>query len=157
MSDLRPTEKLYYQDVLARKAEARVVRVEGMKVVLDRTIFYAEGGGQVGDIGRIGPVAIIDTQKQGGQLVIKPGLPQVNVGTEVVHLAAADVTGVLVPGDNVEIEIDDRGATSVPGVFAAGDCTTVPFKQIVVAMGAGSTAALSAFDHLIRSREAAAA
>ncbi len=49
-----------------------------------------------------------------------------------------------------EIVIDDRGATSLPGVFAAGDATTVPFKQIVIAMGAGSTAALSAFDHLIR-------
>jgi alkyl hydroperoxide reductase subunit F len=49
-----------------------------------------------------------------------------------------------------EVVIDDRGQTSVPGVFAAGDCTTVPFKQIVIAMGAGSTAALSAFDHLIR-------
>ncbi len=49
-----------------------------------------------------------------------------------------------------EIVIDDRGATSMPGVFAAGDCTTVPYKQIVIAMGAGSTAALSAFDHLIR-------
>ncbi|MCD9622899.1 alkyl hydroperoxide reductase subunit F [Rhabdothermincola salaria] len=50
-----------------------------------------------------------------------------------------------------EIVIDDRGQTSVEGVFAAGDCTTVPYKQIVIAMGAGSTAALSAFDHLIRS------
>ncbi|HZV38524.1 MAG TPA: alkyl hydroperoxide reductase subunit F [Pseudoxanthomonas sp.] len=49
-----------------------------------------------------------------------------------------------------EIVIDDRGHTSVPGVFAAGDATTEPFKQIVVAMGAGSTAALSAFDFLIR-------
>ena len=49
-----------------------------------------------------------------------------------------------------EIAIDDRGHTSVPGVFAAGDATTEPFKQIVVAMGAGSTAALSAFDFLIR-------
>jgi alkyl hydroperoxide reductase subunit F len=49
-----------------------------------------------------------------------------------------------------EIVIDDRGQTSVPGVFAAGDCTTVPFKQIVIAMGAGATAGLSAFDHLIR-------
>jgi alkyl hydroperoxide reductase subunit F len=49
-----------------------------------------------------------------------------------------------------EIVIDERGETSVPGVFAAGDCTTVPFKQIVIAMGAGSVAALSAFDHLIR-------
>jgi alkyl hydroperoxide reductase subunit F len=50
-----------------------------------------------------------------------------------------------------EIEIDAKGQTSVPGVFAAGDCTTVPFKQIIIAMGAGSTAALAAFDHLIRS------
>jgi len=49
-----------------------------------------------------------------------------------------------------EIEIDAKGQTSVPGVFAAGDCTTVPYKQIVIAMGAGATAALSAFDHLIR-------
>ncbi|PZU11938.1 alkyl hydroperoxide reductase subunit F [Sphingomonas sp.] len=49
-----------------------------------------------------------------------------------------------------EIEIDARGETSRPGIFAAGDCTTVPYKQIVIAMGAGSTAALSAFDYLIR-------
>jgi len=49
-----------------------------------------------------------------------------------------------------EIEIDHRGETSRPGIFAAGDCTTVPFKQIVIAMGAGSTAALSAFDYMIR-------
>jgi alkyl hydroperoxide reductase subunit F len=49
-----------------------------------------------------------------------------------------------------EIIIDERGQTSLPGVFAAGDATTVPYKQIVIAMGAGSTAALSAFDHLIR-------
>jgi len=49
-----------------------------------------------------------------------------------------------------EIVIDPKGHTNVPGVFAAGDCTTVPYKQIVIAAGAGATAALSAFDHLIR-------
>ncbi|MGY1410004.1 MULTISPECIES: alkyl hydroperoxide reductase subunit F [unclassified Luteimonas] len=49
-----------------------------------------------------------------------------------------------------EILVDDRGQTNVPGVFAAGDCTTVPYKQIVIAMGEGSKAALAAFDHLIR-------
>ena len=49
-----------------------------------------------------------------------------------------------------EIVISDRGETSLPGVYAAGDATTVPYKQIVIAMGAGSTAALSAFDHLMR-------
>jgi alkyl hydroperoxide reductase subunit F len=49
-----------------------------------------------------------------------------------------------------EIEIDARGQTSLPGVFAAGDCTTAPFKQIVISMGGGAAAALSAFEHLVR-------
>jgi alkyl hydroperoxide reductase subunit F len=49
-----------------------------------------------------------------------------------------------------EIVVDARGATSVPGVFAAGDATTVPFKQIVIAAGDGAKAALGAFDHLMR-------
>ena len=49
-----------------------------------------------------------------------------------------------------EIIVDAHGRTNLPGVFAAGDCTTVPFKQIVIAAGEGSKAALSAFDHLIR-------
>jgi alkyl hydroperoxide reductase subunit F len=56
-----------------------------------------------------------------------------------------------------EIEVDARGQTSVPGVFAAGDCTIVPYKQIVIAMGEGAKASLSAFDHLIRSPLSAAA
>jgi alkyl hydroperoxide reductase subunit F len=50
-----------------------------------------------------------------------------------------------------EIIVDAKGQTSVPGVFAAGDCTTVPYKQIIIAMGEGAKASLSAFDHLIRS------
>ncbi|WP_343292685.1 alkyl hydroperoxide reductase subunit F [Vandammella animalimorsus] len=50
-----------------------------------------------------------------------------------------------------EIVVDAHGRTSIPGVFAAGDCTTVPYKQIVIAAGDGAKAALSAFDHLIRS------
>jgi alkyl hydroperoxide reductase subunit F len=49
-----------------------------------------------------------------------------------------------------EIVIDARCATSVPGVYAAGDATTVPYKQIIIASGEGAKAALSAFDHLIR-------
>jgi alkyl hydroperoxide reductase subunit F len=83
-------------------------------------------------------------------------------GTETqVPLDGVFVQIGLVPntewlGDTVErtkfgeIVIDAKGATNVPGVFAAGDCTTVPYKQIVVAAGGGSTAALSAFDYLIR-------
>ena len=49
-----------------------------------------------------------------------------------------------------EVEVDAKGQTSIPGVFAAGDVTTVPFKQIIIAMGEGSKAALGAFEHLIR-------
>jgi alkyl hydroperoxide reductase subunit F len=56
-----------------------------------------------------------------------------------------------------EVEVDARGQTSVPGVFAAGDCTVVPYKQIVIAVGEGAKASLSAFDHLIRSPLSAAA
>lgn len=50
-----------------------------------------------------------------------------------------------------EIVIDERCRTSVPGIYAAGDCSTVPYKQIVIAMGEGAKAALTAFDDRIRS------
>ncbi|RAP77545.1 alkyl hydroperoxide reductase subunit F [Paenibacillus montanisoli] len=49
-----------------------------------------------------------------------------------------------------EIVVDKRGATSMPGVFAGGDCTDSPYNQIIISMGSGATAALSAFDYLIR-------
>ncbi|GAA0404909.1 alkyl hydroperoxide reductase subunit F [Paenibacillus motobuensis] len=51
-----------------------------------------------------------------------------------------------------EIVVDNRGATTVPGVFAAGDCTNAPFKQIIISMGSGATAALGAFDYMIRNQ-----
>ncbi|GAA0527013.1 alkyl hydroperoxide reductase subunit F [Pigmentiphaga sp. GD03639] len=59
--------------------------------------------------------------------------------------------GTVALSKHGEIEVDARGQTSVPGVFAAGDVTTVPYKQIIIAAGEGAKAALSAFDHLIRS------
>lgn len=58
--------------------------------------------------------------------------------------------GVVAMNARGEIEVDARGQTSVPGVFAAGDASTVPYKQIVIAVGEGAKAALGAFDHLIR-------
>ena len=59
--------------------------------------------------------------------------------------------GVIELSPRGEIIVDAKGSTNVPGIFAAGDVTTVPYKQIVIAIGEGSKAALSAFDHLIRS------
>jgi alkyl hydroperoxide reductase subunit F len=58
--------------------------------------------------------------------------------------------GTLELSKHGEIVVDNRGQTSLPGVFAAGDVTTVPFKQIIIATGDGAKAALGAFDHLIR-------
>ena len=55
-----------------------------------------------------------------------------------------------------EVEVDSHGRTNVPGVFAAGDCTNTPYKQIIIAAGDGAKAALSAFDHLIRTSAPAA-
>ena len=49
-----------------------------------------------------------------------------------------------------EIIVDKQGATNVPGIFAAGDCTDSAYKQIIISMGSGATAALGAFDYLIR-------
>ena len=63
--------------------------------------------------------------------------------------------GALALSPRGEIEIDARGETSLPGVFAAGDATTVPYKQIIIAAGDGAKAALSAFDYLIRQAPAA--
>jgi alkyl hydroperoxide reductase subunit F len=58
--------------------------------------------------------------------------------------------GTLELSRHGEIVVDAKGQTSLPGVFAAGDVTTVPYKQIIIAAGDGAKAALSAFDHLIR-------
>jgi alkyl hydroperoxide reductase subunit F len=64
--------------------------------------------------------------------------------------------GTIALSPRGEIEVGARGQTSLPGVFAAGDATTVPYKQIIIAMGEGSKAALGAFDHLIRASAPAA-
>ncbi|WP_243525571.1 alkyl hydroperoxide reductase subunit F [Bacillus pseudomycoides] len=91
------------------------------------------------------------------------GISYIDRKTEEVHhieLQGVFVQIGLVPntdwlGDTVErnrgeIVIDKHGATNVPGVFAAGDCTNNPYKQIIISMGSGANAALGAFDYLIR-------
>ena len=92
------------------------------------------------------------------------GLSYKDRATEAVHHVALEGVFVqigLVPNTEFlkgtvelskfgEIVVDAKGHTSLPGVFAAGDCTTVPYKQIIIAAGEGAKAALSAFDYLIR-------
>jgi len=82
-------------------------------------------------------------------------------GDQIVELEGVFIQIGLVPNTNWlkgtvdltqwgEIVIDHHNSTNIPGVFAAGDCTNVPYKQIIIAMGEGSNASLSAFDYLIR-------
>lgn len=92
------------------------------------------------------------------------GISYIDRATEETHhieLQGVFVQIGLVPntdwlGDMVErtrvgeIVVDSHGATNVPGVFAAGDCTNSAYKQIIISMGSGATAALGAFDYLIR-------
>ena len=78
-------------------------------------------------------------------------LPLEGIFVQIGLLPNTDwLKGTIALSPRGEIEVDARGQTSMPGVFAAGDCTTVPFKQIIIAMGEGAKASLSAFDHLIR-------
>ncbi len=98
------------------------------------------------------------------------GLTYVDRNTQATHTVNLDgvfvqigllpntewLKGTVALSPRGEIVIDDRGQTSLPGIFAAGDATTVPYKQIVIAMSEGSKAALGAFDHLIRASAPAA-
>ena len=78
-------------------------------------------------------------------------LPLEGVFVQIGLLPNTDwLKGTVELSKHGEIVVDSHGRTNVPGVFAAGDATTTPFKQIVIAAGEGSKAALSAFDHLIR-------
>jgi len=83
------TEKLYDDDPYLKEFKARVLRVDGNEVELDRTAFYPEGGGQAGDSGVIGGVRVVDTQKDDGA---------------IMHILEA--TPVMSVGDGVDCEID---------------------------------------------------
>ena len=78
-------------------------------------------------------------------------LPLEGVFVQIGLLPNTDwLKGTVALSKHGEIVVDSHGRTNVPGVFAAGDATTTPFKQMVIAAGEGSKAALSAFDYLIR-------
>src|SRR5216684_6061463 len=107
----------------------------------------------IGDGTRVTSLTYKDRQSGAGHTVELAG-----VFVQIGLVPNTDwLKGTLKLSARGEIEVDARGQTSVPGVFAAGDCTIVPYKQIVIAMGEGAKASLSAFDHLIRAPLSAAA
>jgi alkyl hydroperoxide reductase subunit F len=115
-------------------------------------------------LGNVDVIVSVQTTEVHGDGAKVTGLSYKDRTTEQVH--RVDLEGIfvqigLVPNTEWlkgvvelsprgEIMVDAKGQTSVPGVFAAGDATTVPYKQIIIAMGEGAKASLSAFDYLIR-------
>jgi NADH-dependent peroxiredoxin subunit F len=101
----------------------------------------------LGDGNKVTGLAYTDRSTDAGQRIDLEG-----IFVQIGLLPNTDfLKGTLNLTRHGEVEVDARCATSVPGVYAAGDCTTVPYKQIVIALGEGAKASLSAFDHLIRS------
>ncbi len=100
----------------------------------------------LGDHSRVNGIRYTDRRTGSSHLIALEG-----IFVQIGLLPNTDwLKGTVALSEHGEIEVDARGQTSVPGVFAAGDVTTVPYKQIIIAMGEGSKAALGAFDHLIR-------
>jgi alkyl hydroperoxide reductase subunit F len=128
--------KLRADDVLQRKLRS----LHNVKVILN-----AQTTEVVGDDKVTGLVYVDRTESATHRLELEGVFVQIGLLPNTDWLK-----GTVKLSPRGEIEVDDRGQTSIPGVFAAGDVTTTPFKQIVIAMGDGAKASLSAFDHLIR-------
>ncbi|WP_226648060.1 alkyl hydroperoxide reductase subunit F [Microbulbifer variabilis] len=132
-------DKLRADDVLVRKAQ----QMDNVDIIVN-----AQTTEVLGDGNKVNGLAYTDRESRENKKLHLAGIfVQIGLVPNTEFLKETDVEMNRMG----EIVINERGATSVPGVYAAGDATTVPYKQIVISMGAGATAALGAFDYLIRS------
>ena len=106
------THKLYYDLPYTMTGTALVLSCIEDMVVLDKTLFFPEGGGQIGSIGWLKRgdhiYTVRDCTKRGGTTVFRPALPVVNVETEVLHLLTEPASPPLQPGDEVEMHVDEE-------------------------------------------------
>ncbi|WP_444889940.1 alkyl hydroperoxide reductase subunit F [Microbulbifer sp. DLAB2-AA] len=132
-------DSLRADEVLVRKAQ----QMDNIDIILN-----AQTTEVLGDGNKVNGLAYTDRKSgESKKLDLAGVFVQIGLVPNTEFLKESDV----VMNRMGEIQIDERGSTSIPGVYAAGDATTAPYKQIVISMGAGATAALGAFDYLIRS------
>ncbi|WP_028315948.1 alanine--tRNA ligase-related protein [Desulfatibacillum aliphaticivorans] len=104
------TEKTYYDDPYLREIEANIISIDNNGIVLDRTIFYPEGGGQIGDSGTISNIKVCDTQKKitaSTKSLFHPDFPVIQINSDVLHICENFPNECeLEPGSKVKIRID---------------------------------------------------
>ncbi|MBI5553603.1 MAG: alanyl-tRNA editing protein [Candidatus Diapherotrites archaeon] len=103
MTNETQTQKQYYSDMYRKETSAKVIGIEGNNVVLDQTCFYPEGGGQAGDSGEINGQKVINTLKEGSQIVSIEG-QNIPAGGKIVHVL--ETTPRFSVGDHVQARID---------------------------------------------------
>lgn len=129
--------QLTADEVLVKK----LLATTNAKVIYNMTVESLEGNGQL-------LTGVRYKDKATGEFKI---LPASGCFIQIGLVPNTDwLKGTVALNDWNEIIINDHGATSAEGIFAGGDCTTSPYKQVVIALGGGATAALGAFDWLIR-------
>lgn len=135
----------------ADSLKADAVLVDNLKSRENVTVITSARTTEVlGEGGKVKGLRYEDRQTKETHEVVAEGI-FVQIGLSPNSAVVSDLVELNRMG---EIVVDERGRTSVPGIYAAGDVTTVPFKQIVVAMGQGATAALTAFEDRLRATAA---
>lgn len=111
------TKKLYYDNNFLTNCFANILEINENGIILDQTVAYPEGGGQIGDIGTItnlfnnASIEFIDTKKIEGRAIILKDFPPINVECKIVHYIDAEELNLFKIGDKVNIKIDiDRRA-----------------------------------------------
>ena len=102
------TQKLYLQDMYATTTDATITEIIGNTVVVDQTVFFAEGGGQVGDTGLLNDYRVVDTQKKVGpdtKMLLHESFPSIRLNTNNAHILEVEPNGLQV-GDKVSLKID---------------------------------------------------
>lgn len=130
---------------LAKKLQADKVLVNRLTELPNTQVISSANATRVlGDGHRVTGLEYQDAQGQ------KHSLDLDGIFVQIGSIPNTDWLPETMQLENGYIKVDNQGATSVPGIFAAGDCTNTPHKQIVIALGAGANAALGAFNYLIR-------